>query len=101
MGIALSEDHRTLADVVADFSAKHELLGAARALLEAPTEALPEVWGDLAEMGWLGLHLPEQCGGSGFGIEELVVVVGRARSGRDARSLPPFGDRERGDRDSG
>ena len=76
MGIALSEDHRTLADVVADFSVKHELLGAARALLEAPEEATPEVWGDLADMGWLGLHLPEECGGSGFGIEELVVVVG-------------------------
>ncbi|MFI5045656.1 MAG: acyl-CoA dehydrogenase [Acidimicrobiia bacterium] len=76
MGIALSEDHRTLAEVVADFSVKHELLSAARALLEAPEGAAPEVWGDLADMGWLGLHLPEESGGSGFGIEELVVVVG-------------------------
>ncbi|MFN8027835.1 MAG: acyl-CoA dehydrogenase family protein [Acidimicrobiia bacterium] len=27
------------------------------------------------ELGWLGLHLPEAHGGSGFGLEELVVVV--------------------------
>ena len=26
-------------------------------------------------MGWLGLHLPEQYGGSGFGIAELMVVL--------------------------
>ena len=25
--------------------------------------------------GWLGLHLPEEHGGSGYGLEELVVVV--------------------------
>jgi len=27
------------------------------------------------ELGWLGLHVPEDQGGSGFGLEELVVVV--------------------------
>ena len=26
-------------------------------------------------LGWLGLHLPEERGGSGFGLPELVVVV--------------------------
>ena len=30
---------------------------------------------DLASLGWLGLHLPEERGGSGFGLPELVVVV--------------------------
>ncbi len=49
--------------------------GAARALLEAETETLPPFWGDIADLGWLGLHLPEQHGGSGFGLPELVVVV--------------------------
>ena len=27
------------------------------------------------KLGWLGLHLPEEHGGSGFGLEELVVVI--------------------------
>ena len=38
------------------------------------TCALP-IWPALAELGWLGLHLPESYGGSGFGLPELVVVV--------------------------
>ncbi len=29
----------------------------------------------MAQLGWLGLHLPEEYGGSGYGLPELVVVV--------------------------
>src|SRR5580692_4708231 len=75
MPIAITEDHRTLGQTASDFLAKHDSLGAARALLEAETETLPPFWGDLAELGWLGLHLPEAVGGSGYGLSELVVVV--------------------------
>ncbi len=75
MPIAITEDHRALAQTASDFLAKHDARGAARALLEAETEPLPTFWGDLASLGWLGLHLPEDKGGSGFGLPELVVVV--------------------------
>jgi hypothetical protein len=75
MPIAITEDHRTLGQTASDFLAKHDSLGVARALLEAPAEDLPPFWGDLAELGWLGLHLPESVGGSGYGLPELVVVV--------------------------
>ena len=40
-----------------------------------PTEELPKFWDELAELGWLGLHLPEDVGGSGYGLPELVVVL--------------------------
>ncbi len=75
MSIAITEDHRSLADTVRSFADKRDLRGAARALLDSPDESLPAFWGEMAELGWLGLHLPEDVGGSGFGIEELVVVV--------------------------
>ena len=75
MGIAVSEDHLRLAEVVADFAGKHELRKAARALLEASADRSPEFWGDVGALGWLGLHIPEEFGGSGYGLEELVVVV--------------------------
>src|SRR5271157_1770812 len=75
MSIAITEDHRALAQTASDFLAKHDARGAARALLEAEAEALPPFWGDLAALGWLGLHLPEDRGGSGFGVPELVVVL--------------------------
>ncbi len=75
MSIAITEDHRALGQTASDFLAKHDSRGAARVLLEAETETLPAFWGDLASLGWLGLHLPEARGGSGFGLPELVVVV--------------------------
>ncbi len=75
MSIAITDDHRSLADTVSDFLAKRDSLGAARDLLEAPTEELPGFWDELVSLGWLGLHLPESHGGSGFGLEELVIVV--------------------------
>jgi hypothetical protein len=75
MPIAITEDHRTLGQTASDFLAKHGSRGAARILLDAETETLPPFWGDMADLGWLGLHLPEQHGGSGFGLPELVVVV--------------------------
>jgi 3-oxochol-4-en-24-oyl-CoA dehydrogenase len=75
MSIAITDDHRSLAETVSSFADKRNVRGEARALLESPANSLPPFWGELAELGWLGLHLPEDVGGSGYGIEELVVVI--------------------------
>jgi 3-oxochol-4-en-24-oyl-CoA dehydrogenase len=75
MSIAISDDHADLAKVVAAFLVRHDARGAARALLEGSDEGLPAFWSELSALGWLGLHLPEDVGGSGFGFPELVVVV--------------------------
>src|SRR4051812_32700453 len=75
MTIAITDDHRTLGTTASDLLLKRDARGAARSLLEAPAEELPELWSDVVGLGWLGLHVPEAHGGSGFGLEELVVVV--------------------------
>ena len=75
MSIAITEDHKALAETASEFLAKRDARGAARALLEAPAEELPAFWKDLCDLGWQGLHLPEEHGGSGYTLEELVVVV--------------------------
>ncbi|HEY7071530.1 MAG TPA: acyl-CoA dehydrogenase family protein, partial [Acidimicrobiales bacterium] len=75
MSIAITDDHRALADTASDFLTKHGARAAARALLEAPEEGLPPFWDDIRSVGWLGLHIPEEHGGSGYGLPELVVVV--------------------------
>ena len=75
MPIAISDDHRALAQTVSDFVRRHDARGAARALLDTVTEQLPPFWTDLSELGWLGLHIPEEHGGSGFGLPELAVVI--------------------------
>src|SRR5690606_9258081 len=75
MSIAITEDHKALAETARDLLAKRDARGAARALLEAPEEPMPELWGELVNLGWLGLHIPEEHGGSGYSLEELAVVV--------------------------
>ncbi len=75
MSIAITDDHRALAETAADFLTRRGARAGARALLEASEEGLPSWWGELAGLGWLGLHVPEAQGGSGYSLEELVVVV--------------------------
>ena len=81
MSIAITDEHRALAQTVSDFLAKNGARAAARALLDAETEELPSFWREVGELGWLGLAVPEEHGGSGFGLPELVIVaeeMGRA-----------------------
>ena len=75
MGIALTDDHRELSLVADAFLTAQKARSAARELLDAPDESRPSFWADIAGLGWLGLHLDEEYGGSGFGLPELVVVI--------------------------
>lgn len=75
MGIALTDDHRELAEVARGFRTSQKARWAARSLLDATDEPRPGFWPNLVELGWLGLHIDEEYGGSGFGLPELVVVV--------------------------
>ena len=75
MTLGVTEDHRALHDTARRWVEARGLLGAARATLDAPTDTLPPFWAELAELGWLGLHVGEEQGGSGFGLAELAVVL--------------------------
>ncbi|MGE2834850.1 acyl-CoA dehydrogenase [Mycobacterium sp. SMC-4] len=75
MGIAISDDHRELAGVVRSFLTARGARTATRALLDTDGDTRPPFWGEVAELGWLGLHVPEEYGGSGCGLPELLVVV--------------------------
>jgi len=75
MPIALTDDHRELGDVARSFLTAQKARGAARDRLDADAESRPPFWGELADLGWLGLHIDERYGGSGFGLPELVVVI--------------------------
>jgi alkylation response protein AidB-like acyl-CoA dehydrogenase len=75
MPIALTDDHRELGAVARSFLTAGNARRAARELLDADEETHPAFWRELAELGWLGLHVEESFGGSGFGLPELVVVI--------------------------
>ena len=93
MPIAITEDHRALAQTASDFLAKHDSRGAARALLEADTESCPPSGPTWPRWAGSACTCPRRFGGSGYGLPELVVVVeelgGRWPPGRSCpRSSP-------------
>ena len=101
MSIAISEEHRALAQTVAGLLTKHQSRAAARGLLDAGTEPLPAFWAELGGLGLLGLHVPEELGGSGFGLAETLVVaeqMGRHLAGRTAVRHDPISRRRYPDR---
>lgn len=45
-----------------------------------------ELWGEMADLGWLGLQIPERYGGLGLGFFDLCVVL--EQSGRELMPEP-------------
>src|SRR5260221_10802188 len=89
MSIAITDEHRALAQTVSDFLAKNGARAAARALLDAEREELPSFWREVGELGWLGLAVPEEHGGSGVGLPELVIVAeGMGKAGGPGPFVP-------------
>ena len=50
-------------------------LSQVRALMETESGYSVELWKELAELGWLGLTIPEAHGGAGLGWVDLVVLL--------------------------
>ena len=75
MSVAIGEDHLALHDAARRFTADRCPPAVVRAAMDAPAEALPPFWDELAALGWLGLAVPEADGGEGFGYAEQAVVL--------------------------
>ncbi len=75
MPIGITEEHDELARSVGGWCDRHCPSSVVRAALDAEVEEPPDFWGALAEQGWTGLHVGEARGGSGYSLEELVVVL--------------------------
>lgn len=83
MAIGLTEEHDALRESVRRWAERHVPHDVVRAFADGAREqpGRPSWWAELAEQGLLGLHLPEEHGGQGFGLLELAVVaeeLGRA-----------------------
>src|SRR6266536_1565059 len=46
-----------------------------RKLMEGSEGMTPDLWKKLAEQGWLGLIVPDEHGGMGLGMVDLVVLM--------------------------
>ena len=75
MPIGITDDAEALRAATAAMLARHCPPAVPRALLDADSEPLPELWREAAALGWFGLAVPEEHGGAGFGLSETAVVV--------------------------
>ncbi len=81
MDFDFSDDQKLLRDTIRRYLTDKSSLAVARRVLESRETHAAEVWHGLAELGALGIAVPEQYGGMGLGPLELCVVaeeVGRA-----------------------
>jgi 3-oxochol-4-en-24-oyl-CoA dehydrogenase len=75
MPIAITPEHRDLADSVRSLVARIAPSEVLHRALETPIASPPPYWRAAADQGLQGVHLAESVGGQGFGIRELAVVL--------------------------
>lgn len=77
-----SPEHATmLRDSVADFVGRNAGVERVRKLRGTAAEYDRAIWRQMAELGWLGILVPEEYGGLGLGLSEAAIVAeGLARS---------------------
>jgi alkylation response protein AidB-like acyl-CoA dehydrogenase len=91
MTLAITEDHRALAEVAqAMVAGRGGIANARRLLLETSDPGRwwehDPLWKEITATGWLGLHVDEGAGGQGYGLPELAIVV--EQLGRNAIGGP-------------
>jgi 3-oxochol-4-en-24-oyl-CoA dehydrogenase len=76
MALAVTDEHRQLAEAVTGWAERHSPPGTARDAADGAGLVYREKLAPgLASQGLLGLHLPETAGGQGYGLPELAVAV--------------------------
>jgi alkylation response protein AidB-like acyl-CoA dehydrogenase len=81
MNFDFSDDQKQLRDQARRFLAEHSSPKAVRAVLDGAKPYDRDLWKGLADMGFLGVAIPEEFGGAGAGHLELCVIaeeMGRA-----------------------
>ena len=81
MDFGLSEDQEALARAARDFLARECPPALVRETAKTPDGVPRALYAKMAELGWMGLVVPEAGGGLGLGILELALVceeLGRA-----------------------
>jgi alkylation response protein AidB-like acyl-CoA dehydrogenase len=75
MDLSLTEEQQLLADSVARFLEKEYAFDKRRARMAGEEGFSRDLWAQLAELGWLGVGVPEEFGGLGGGAVETAIVM--------------------------
>ena len=75
MDIGFTEEQELLRDSARRFLESECTTQFVRQRMADPAAVTDEFWQKLAEQGWLGIVYPEEVGGSGLGLVDLVVLM--------------------------
>ena len=81
MEFALDDDQRALQDTARSFLADRAPSAYVRSMLDDDQGApdgpgiTDDLWRELVDLGWVGLLVPEEQGGTGAGFLEVMVVL--------------------------
>ncbi len=81
MDLTLSEEQEMLRKMARDFLTDKFPKTVVKELEESEPGYSPELWQEMAELGWMGLVFPEEYGGGGMSFLDLAVLleeIGRA-----------------------
>lgn len=72
-----NEEQLELARTARDFAKRQSPLSRLRALRDArdPLAYSPDIWKQMAALGWAGVHIPEAQGGVELGFTELSLIL--------------------------
>ncbi|MBT4516051.1 MAG: acyl-CoA dehydrogenase family protein, partial [Chloroflexi bacterium] len=74
MDLSLTETQQLLKSGVEDFIARDSPREAIIDIVETEAGYSRDAWKTAAEIGWLGMAIPEQYGGSGSSVTDIAVV---------------------------
>jgi acyl-CoA dehydrogenase len=84
--IGLSEEQAQLLEVAEAFCRDKSPIDKVRSLIDDETGYDTALWQEIAELGWLGIGVPENYGGIGLGMGEVVPLV--EHMGRNLMNTP-------------
>jgi len=76
MNFDFSEEQKLLQSTARDYLTANSSLAHVREIFEADAAYSQTLWKGVAELGWLGVAIPEQYGGAGYGYLELAMIAG-------------------------
>ena len=77
MKLILSEEQKFLRDTAKDFAHERTPITHFRALRDNKDETLwdKDIWQEMVKLGWSGILIPEEFGGSDFGVAGISVIL--------------------------
>ena len=75
MNLDFTEEQLMLREAARDFLVKKFPKKVVREFEESETGYSPEIWKEIAELGWMGLVFPEKYGGAGMTFLDLAVLL--------------------------